>query len=117
MPPVVETDDLVETPTVLHSVIDHVFLPPKLPQRADPPDRDRNVHLLLAKLLVDYAEDYAHVLPDMQQATWAHICRMLRHVGARVDMDLEKAQLTRDLAGMCPGGVYPSQRISITLNN
>lgn len=106
MPHVSDPDKPFRKTDILMSVIDHIFLPPKLPQGGDHPDRDKIVHLLLTELVFEYSVKHASTVPAEQRAVWDHMCLMLRHVGAAVDRGLERGQLARDLAGMVPGGEH-----------
>jgi hypothetical protein len=80
----------------LSSVVEHVFIPPRLPQEAPTEAAEQETNKALCHLLIEAARAFHEYLPDPQQSTWTHMIKMmkfvLRNVQARLDeMDLQSA--------------------------
>jgi len=85
-------------------VLNHVFLPPKLPQKNDDDtvtDRDQ----VLCRLAYNASRDFFTFLPQSQQAQWSTVSRMLKNFlkGARV---LDKDVLVTDISHLRDGGQF-----------
>ena len=52
-----------DTDTILHSVIEHVFMPPKLPQEAPDEDMEQKVNVALCDNLIEAAQDFIQNVP------------------------------------------------------
>ena len=94
-------------------IVNHVFLPPKLPQQDD--SDDANEHALCL-IIYQAAQDYTRVLSAEQQTRWAPILKMLE----RIDVSHESSLLSKDIiseyvANMECGGMMISISLISTL--
>ena len=81
-------------------IVNHVSLPPKLPQESD---QDNGHELSLCKLLVDSAQEYQRSLPADRRQEWLPIVRMLKNLLKSTD-GFSETQLKRSISGMQRGG-------------
>ena len=58
-------------------ILNHVFLPPKLPQKDD---YDADLDAALCRLVYDAALEFAAFLSESQQGRWSTVSRMLRNM-------------------------------------
>lgn len=91
------------TPENLQHIVYHIFLPPKLPQKASGEDVQRQINLQLVQLVEESVGDYKKFVPSAQEE-WNRISRMLSHLGQMVDTPPGADQLRRALLGMATGG-------------
>jgi hypothetical protein len=90
---------------ILLHIAEHVFLPPKLPQRAAEAELERRMNHHLTCLVADAVDDYQNLL-SINPEPWAHISRMLSRIALNSDAPFEKGLLQQDLSdlnadGMC----------------
>ncbi|ESK95832.1 hypothetical protein Moror_12444 [Moniliophthora roreri MCA 2997] len=71
----------------LYYIINHVFLPPKLPQECDESEEN---YAALSRMVLHCAEQYQNTVPDEEKAIWDSIVNML-----------EKLCLLEVLGGFC----------------
>ncbi|KAH9061808.1 hypothetical protein EDB83DRAFT_2506594 [Lactarius deliciosus] len=69
---------------VLLSVIEHVFLPPKLPQQAPTEEAERGTNMALCHILIQAARAFSRFLSPSQQLSWTHMIKMMESMWARV---------------------------------
>ncbi|KAI9453949.1 hypothetical protein BJY52DRAFT_1427406 [Lactarius psammicola] len=62
---------------VLLSVVDHVFLPPKLPQQAPTEEAERRTNVALCHTLIQAARAFSQCLSPFQQLSWDHMIGMM----------------------------------------
>ncbi|KAH9059214.1 hypothetical protein EDB87DRAFT_1684972 [Lactarius vividus] len=62
---------------VLLSVIDHVFLPPKLPQQAPTEEAERGTNVALCHILMQAAQAFSQFLSPSQQLSWTHMMKTM----------------------------------------
>jgi len=61
----------------LHSVIEHVFMPPKLPQK-DPGERvEQQTNVALCNSLIGAARDFLRALPSSEYPLWKHMLKTM----------------------------------------
>lgn len=96
--------DIPNNLETLRAVANHVFLPPKLPHAAEPPEETKAYELLLCDTVIDCARQYRNLLPSGQQTAWIHIIGMLEHLRKTVDVALTLKKLAADLSKMAAGG-------------
>ncbi|KAI0066738.1 hypothetical protein BV25DRAFT_1972593 [Artomyces pyxidatus] len=87
-------------PDAFSSVVEHVFLPPKLPQKAASDLDERRCHTLLCSLAKDSAHNYSHNLPADQKILWNRISRMLKHMQRFATLPPTKEELRDAFGGM-----------------
>ena len=89
----------------LRYLIDHVFLPPELPQKYD--EDSAKLQLSLAQFVYDSAVLYVQCLPLQERPRWNPILRMLENVVITSDpAAFSKTLLERCMKDMQDGGVY-----------
>ncbi|KAF9474197.1 hypothetical protein BDN70DRAFT_334295 [Pholiota conissans] len=71
----------------LHYILNHVFLPPKLPQSNDNEMLNKTGDLALCKLAYKAAASFPEHLPIQQRAQWATVIKMLKSLVDMVDAD------------------------------
>ena len=73
---------------ILRYTLNHVFLPPKLPQKDD---YDADLDAALCRFAYDAALEFAAFLSESQQGRWSTVSRMLknmRHAAGVLDNDV-----------------------------
>ena len=86
----------------LYYVVNHVFLPPKLPQEDD---LDATMEHALCLLVYDAAKLYVDFLPPYQHEKWHAIVDMLKNIHLSHETEeLSKGQINRSMATMQPKG-------------
>lgn len=86
----------------LQYIIDHVFLPPKLPQAEDHrPSHD----ILLSRLAHEAAVDFGGLLSQEQQEAWSIVVGMLRRL-AKITQTTDTPTLVNDIIGLSNGGAF-----------
>lgn len=64
----------------LKAILEHVFLPPQLPQKDAGDPANHRHDILLCRLVHAAAEKYTSLLPLEQRAFWTSICRMYQRM-------------------------------------
>lgn len=90
---------------VFQAVIDHTFMPPKLPQNADDEEKNHASDVLLTVLFSNFACSYARNLSDSDRGVWRYLERTLKHLHDTTRMGLKRETLTSTLSQMEIGGV------------
>jgi hypothetical protein len=88
---------------LLHYAIKHIFVPPRLPSRADSTPQ---VESALTGLVRDCAESFkGHLEPESDaQAGWEVICKMLATAAKLHDGELTVDSVKTAITSMAPGG-------------
>jgi len=102
--PIVHDPD--SDPTILRSVIEHVFMPPKLPQEDPGEDVEQGVNVALCNNLIDAAQDFLQILPLSQHPLWMRMIKMMEFVRRTAEFPLEEAGLQRVLSDMAIEGTH-----------
>ena len=84
----------------LRSVVEHVFLPPKLPQVAQRDVAERRTNVALCHILVDTAAAFRQYLSPSQELVWASMEKMLEYIRRAASSPLAEANLAGVLAGL-----------------
>jgi len=90
---------------ILRSVVEHVFMPPKLPQE-DPGDQiKQRTDVALCDNLLEVAR---YFLPDIpsSQSSWVHMIKMMELARSAVEVPLEEAVLQDVFSNMAIGGMF-----------
>ncbi|KAI9432033.1 hypothetical protein H4582DRAFT_1884511 [Lactarius indigo] len=92
---------------ILLSVVEHVFLPPKLPQQAPTEKAERESNVALCYILEGAARIFSKDLSPHQQSLWARMVKMMEsiHQIARTQVVLE-AELANALSDLAVGDVF-----------
>jgi hypothetical protein len=90
---------------ILRSVVEHVFMPPKLPQE-DPGDQiKQRTDVALCDNLLEVARDFLPDVPSSQCSLWMHMIKMMELVRRAIEVPLEEAGLQRVFSNMAIGGM------------
>ncbi|KAH9009784.1 hypothetical protein EDB84DRAFT_1163543, partial [Lactarius hengduanensis] len=91
---------------VLLSVVEHVFLPPKLPQEALTEKAERETNVSLCYILIQVARVFSQGLSPLQRSSWAHMINMMGYIYRTVREPLVEAELAGALSGLDVGDVF-----------
>jgi hypothetical protein len=90
---------------ILRSVVEHVFMPPKLPQE-DPGDQiKQRTDVALCDNLLEVARDFLPVVPSSQCSLWMHMIKMMEMARRAVEVPLEEDDLRDIFSNMAIGGM------------
>ena len=91
---------------VLRSVVEHVFMPPKLSQE-DPGDQiEQRTNLVLCDNLLEAARNFLPDVPSSQISLWTHMINMMELCRRAVEAPLGEAGLQDVFSSMAIGGMY-----------
>ena len=95
---------------ILRSVIEHVSMPPKLPQEEPEGEMERNINVALCDNLIEAAQHFQQYLPYSQSPLWMRMIKMMELVRCAATSPFEEAGLQRVLSDMDVGGttIYPA---------
>jgi hypothetical protein len=89
---------------ILRSIVEHVFMPPKLPQE-DPGDQIRQrTDVALCDNLLEVARDFLPDVPSSQRSLWMHMVKMMELARRAVEVPLDEAGLQHAFSNMAIGG-------------
>ncbi|KAI9432130.1 hypothetical protein H4582DRAFT_2062144 [Lactarius indigo] len=91
---------------VLLSVINHIFLPIKLPQQAPTEGAERETNVALCHILIQAARAFCQYLSPSQQLSWAHIIKTLESISWTAKGPLVEAELKGTLSNLAVGDVF-----------
>ena len=90
---------------ILRLVVEHVFMPPKLPQE-DPGDQiKQRTNVALCDNLLKAAQDFLSDVPSSQRSLWMHMIKMMELARRVADAPLEEAGLKHVFLTMAIGGM------------
>ncbi|KAI9510762.1 hypothetical protein F5148DRAFT_1274598 [Russula earlei] len=90
----------------LRSVIEHVFMPPKLPQK-DPGERiERETNVALCNNLTEAAQKFFDILPLSERPLWTHMIKMIELARRAATVRFEEVDLQQALSNMDLGDVF-----------
>jgi hypothetical protein len=98
--PVIDDPDF----DILRSVIEHVFLPPKLPQAGPSEESEHKTNLALCSSLVEAARHFLQNVPSSQRPLWTQMIRMMELARRSAKVPFEEADLQRVFSDMVVGG-------------
>ena len=90
--------------TIFRSVIEHVFMPPKLPQEDPGEDIEQEINVALCDNLIDAAQDFLQILLPSQYPLWIRMIKMMEFVRLTATRPLEGADLQHILSDMAIAG-------------
>ncbi|KAF8260775.1 hypothetical protein EI94DRAFT_1747586 [Lactarius quietus] len=91
---------------ILLSVVEHVFLPPKLPQKAPEKDAKRASNIALCHTLMQAATMFRRYLSPSQKPVWDRITKMMGFIDRAASAPLAEADLERELSTFSDGDVF-----------
>lgn len=102
---------------ILRSVVEHVFLPPKLPQE-DPGDQiEQRTNVVLCDNLLEAARDFLPDVPTSQISLWMHMIKMIELAGFAAELPLGEAGLQHVFSSMAIGGMSMKLSLRSASNN
>jgi hypothetical protein len=90
--------------TILRSVIEHVFMPPKLPQKDPGEDVEQGINVALCENLIDAAQDFLRILLPLQHPLWMRMTKMMEFVCDAAALPIDEVKLQRALSDVAIGG-------------
>jgi hypothetical protein len=97
---------------LLWSIIEHVFMPPKLPQKHPGEETERKTNVALCNSLIQAAQDFHKILPSSESSLWMHMIRMIELARRAARSPLKEVDLQRALSDMALGGTDSSYLIT-----
>jgi hypothetical protein len=91
---------------ILRSVVEHVFMPPKLPQKDLGDQIEQRTNILLCDNLLEAARDFLPDVPSSQTSLWMNMIKMMELARRAVEVPLEEADLQHVFSSMALGGMY-----------
>jgi hypothetical protein len=90
---------------ILHSLVEHVFMPPKLPQKHPGKEIERKTNVALCDSLIGAAQDFLQNLPSSQHVLWMPMIKMMELARRAADIPFEEADLQHTLSNLAIGGI------------
>ena len=91
---------------ILRSVVEHVFMPPKLPQVGPDKETERKTNVALCDGLIEAAQDFLKILPSSESPSWIHMIKMMELARRAANAPLKEDDLQRVLSDMALGSTY-----------
>jgi len=109
---------------VLRSVVEHIFLPPKLPQEAPTGEAERKTNVALCHILVQAAAAFYQYLSPSQEFVWTRMERMMKSIQRTATTPPVERELRSAFSDLVVGGgselplacritVYPRFQMSL----
>jgi hypothetical protein len=89
---------------ILRSVVEHVFMPPKLPQKDPGEQIEQNVNVALCNNLIEAAQGFLQGLPSSQSSLWMRMIKMMDLACCAAAAPYGEEGLRRTLLDMAAGG-------------
>ncbi|KAH9035654.1 hypothetical protein EDB85DRAFT_2073374 [Lactarius pseudohatsudake] len=90
----------------LRSIVEHVFLPPKLPQKSPEEEAECGTNMALCHILIHAAAAFRPYLPPSQELVWTRMQKMIRSIHRSARAPLTAAQLQGVLSDLTVGDVF-----------
>jgi hypothetical protein len=90
---------------IFRSVIEHVFLPPKLPQAGSSEENEHKTNAALCDSLVEAAREFLQNVPSSQRPLWIHMIKMMDLARRAAKVQFEEADLQHVFSDMAIGGM------------
>ena len=97
------TDHLYSSILIL--VVEHVFMPPKLPQYHPGEETERKTNVALCDVLIDAAQQFLQILPPSESPLWMQMIKMMQLARRAAKVPLKDVELQRVLSDMAFGGM------------
>lgn len=91
---------------ILRSIIEHVFLPPRLPQAGPSEETENKTNMALCNNLVEAARDFLQIVPSSQRPLWKHMIKMMELTCRTAIAPFEEADLQHVFSDMAVGGMF-----------
>jgi hypothetical protein len=92
-------------PNILRSVVEHVFMPPKLPQQGPSEQAEQELNVALCNCLIGAAHDFLKNLPSSSsQSLWMHMITMMELARCAATVPFNESSLRGALSDLAIGG-------------
>jgi hypothetical protein len=91
---------------ILRSVIEHVFLPPRLPQAGPSEETEHKTNVALCNSLVEAVRDFLQTIPSSQRPLWRHMIKMMELARRAAIIPFKEADLQHVFSDMAVGGMF-----------
>ena len=99
---------------VLLSVVEHVFLPPKLPQKAPTEEAERGTQVALCNILIQAARTFSQDLSPIRRSLWARMIKMTGSIHRTAEAPLTEGELVGTLSDLGMGGALNFARATVS---
>ena len=103
----------IDSETLL-SVVEHVFLPPKLPQEAPTEEAERKTNVALCYILTLAAQTFFKGLTPLRRSLWTRMTKMMGTIYRTARIPLIEAELVGVLSDLVTGGALDFARIVLS---
>lgn len=90
--------------SVLLSLVDHIFLPPKLPQHAPTEDAERDTNKALCHVLLQAIRAFSEGVSPTQRLLLSHMVKMMESVQRSTEGPLVETELKDAFSNLAVGG-------------
>jgi hypothetical protein len=91
---------------ILRSLVEHIFMPPKLPQKHPGEETERRTNIALCDSLIEAAKDFLQTIPSSKSPLWMHVIKMMEMARHAAETPLSTDDFQRALSAMAIGGMY-----------
>jgi len=107
MPSPVDDSDCPD-PNILRSVVEHVFMPPKLPQQGPSEQAEQELNVALCNCLIGAAHDFFSILSSSssQSSLWMHMIIMMELARCAATVPFNESDLRGALSDLAIGGTF-----------
>jgi len=92
--------------SILTSIVEHVFMPPKLAQVHPDEETESEINVALCGSLIDAAQQFLQILPSSQSPLWMQMIKMIQSARRAAKVPLKDVELQRVLSDMAMGDVF-----------
>ena len=103
----------IDSDTLL-SVVEHVFLPPKLPQEAPTEEAERRTNVALCHILIQAARAFLKDLSPIRLPLWGRMITMMESISQAVKVPRVEVELVRVLSKLVIGGALEPTRVVVS---
>ena len=103
----------IDSDTLL-SVVEHVFLPPKLPQEAPTEEAERRTNVALCHILIQAARAFLKDLSPIRLPLWGRMITMMESISQAAKVPQVEVELVRVLSKLVIGGALESARVVVS---
>lgn len=101
----IPTTDTLDS-DILRSVVEHVFMPPKLPQVGSDEETERKTNVTLCNSLIEAAQEFLKILPSSDSQLWIPMIKMMELARRAANAPLKEDDLQCVLSNMALGSTY-----------
>ena len=98
-------DDSLDS-NILRSVVEHVFMPPKLPQEGPSEQAEQKLNVALCNFLIGAGRDFLRNLRSPQSSLWVHMIKMMESAYRAATAPFDESDLQGALSDLALGGTF-----------